>query len=117
VVNTLIVSRIVAVDLCDYWNQVDINSDDSEFALDNPETIGGVRDAWLILERAMNEQSKALLLVELETAGTEALFEEAKNRLDIARDQMKELHPTVEAGQHRKARAMVRAYQRLLRQK
>jgi DNA primase len=110
-------SRVVAEDLVDYWDEVDVGSDDSEYAQDNADTIGGARDAWIVLQRALHEQKAKQLLIELETAGAIELFDEAENRLGIARDQVKALHPKVEAKQRRAASALAMGYARLVVQR
>lgn len=114
--NAILISRTAAIEIANAWDAADINDDDSDYVLDNADVIEHVRSAWLELERAMNKQMRALLLIELSDAQARELFNEARNRLDIAKGWVKDSHPVAEAGAHRQAKVLVRALQRLLKQ-
>ncbi len=113
--NSVLISRNAAKEIADAWDAADINYDDSEYVLDNQESIEHVRAAWLELERAMNKQKKSLLLVELSDEQARELFNEARNRLDIAKGWAEPDVAETEA-QMRNAKALARALTRLLKQ-
>jgi hypothetical protein len=114
----LLIARVAAADLCDYWNAVDIN-DDGEFARDNADYIDAIREAFIELERAMAKQKKALLLVELEDNVRKEVFDQADNCLDIVYSLIDDANDEAEPNltSLRRLRALKRAYQRLLKKK
>lgn len=113
----LFIYRNAARDLCDYWAEADVYSDDSAYAQDNEAFVGAVREAGLELQRALNDQGRAVLQLEVGEDVAAEIFDEARNRLTLAQTQFEELHPHLEESQSKAAWKLVRAYRQLLRQK
>lgn len=113
----LLVPRMVAQDLAEYWEAVNVYDDDSQYAEDNRDDLEAVRQACDAVEKALSLTDKPMLSFYLADAAAEQLSSEAENRLGIARDLRDGLHKVVEAEQWRKADALVKAYGRVLKQK
>ncbi len=118
--SAFLISRNVALDLIDYWDAVDANDEDSEFARDNAGCIEAVREAYLALGRAKG--AKPLLLVEASDAAVKEVFDQAENCLDIveglAEDAKEEVAMDRSAEMsYRSLMALRRAYKRLLKQR